>query len=74
MYEKFDKKRLNDKIDYDSVFDPNLSEEEYSEKLDKLLREYGKNLVERRTIIRQKLQGFREKTRKTDSRERWEKR
>jgi len=74
MYEKFDKKRLNDKIDYDSVFDPNLSEEEYSEKLDNLLREYGKNLVERRTIIRQKLQEFREKTRTTDSRERWEKR
>ena len=42
MYEKFNKKRLDDKIDYDSIFDPNLSEEEYTEKLDKLLREYGK--------------------------------
>ena len=67
-------KRLNDKIDYESIFDPNLTIEEYTEKLDNLLKEYGKNLVERRTIIRQKIQEFKEKVRTRDSRERWDKR
>jgi len=63
-------KKLSDEIDYDSIFDPDLTIEEYNEKLDKLLREYGKNLIERRTIIRQKSQEFREKIRTRDTRER----
>ena len=63
-------KRLSDEVDYDSIFDPNLTVEEYIQKLDKLLREYRKNLIERRTIIRQKTQEFREKIRVLDVRER----
>ena len=63
-------KKSSDVIDYESIFDPNLTIEEYNQKLDELLREYGKNLIERRTIIRQKSQEFREKVRTRDSRER----
>ena len=63
-------KKLSDEINYDSIFDPDLTIEEYNQKLDELLREYGKNLIERRTIIRQKSQEFREKIRTRDSRER----
>ena len=63
-------KKSSYEIDYDSIFDPDLTIEEYNEKLDKLLREYGKNLIERRTIIRQKSQEFREKIRTRDTRER----
>ena len=63
-------KKSSDEIDYESIFDPDLTLEEYNQKLDELLREYGKNLIERRTIIRQKSQEFREKIRTRDSRER----
>ena len=63
-------KKSSDKIDYDSIFDPDLTTEEYNQKLDELLREYGKTLIERRTIIRQKSQEFREKIRTRDSRKR----
>lgn len=63
-------KKSSYEIDYDSIFDPDLTIEEYNQKLDELLREYGKNLIERRTIIRQKSQEFREKIRTRDSRKR----
>ena len=63
-------KKSSDEIDYDSVFDPDLTLEEYNQKLDELLREYGKTLIERRTIIRQKSQEFKEKIRTRDSRKR----
>ena len=63
-------KKSSYEIDYDSIFDPDLTIEEYNQKLDELLREYGKNLIERRTIIRQKSQEFREKVRTHDSRKR----
>ena len=63
-------KKYSDEIDYDSIFDPDLTIEDYNQKLDELLRGYGKTLIERRTIIRQKSQEFREKIRTRDTRER----
>jgi len=63
-------KKSSYEIDYDSIFDPDLTIEEYNQKLDELLREYGKTLIERRTIIRQKSQEFKEKIRTRDSRKR----
>lgn len=63
-------KKSSDVIDYESIFDPDLTIEEYNQKLDELLRQYGKTLIERRTIIRQKSQEFREKIRTRDSRKR----
>ncbi len=47
-------------IDYDAVFDPSLSVDEYSEKLDDMLKKNRVGIVERRKIIRQKVQEFRE--------------
>ena len=63
-------KKSSDETDYDSIFDPDLTIEEYNQKLDELLREYGKTLIERRTLIRQKSQEFRERIRTCDSRKR----
>lgn len=57
-------------IDYDSIYDSNLSVEEYTEKLDDLLKKNQIGIVERRKIIRQKVQEFRELTRKKDVRHR----
>ena len=57
-------------IDYDSILDTSLSVEEYSEKLDDLLKKNRVGIVERRKIIRQKVQEFRELTRKRDVRDR----
>jgi len=57
-------------IDYDSILDTSLSVEEYSEKLDELLKKNRVGIVERRKIIRQKVQEFRELTRKRDVRDR----
>jgi len=57
-------------IDYDSILDTNLSVEEYTEKLDDLLKKNRVGIVERRKIIRQKVQEFRELTRKRDVRDR----
>ncbi len=57
-------------IDYDSVLDTNLSVEEYTEKLDDMLKKNRVGIVERRKIIRQKVQEFRELTRKKDVRHR----
>lgn len=57
-------------IDYDSILDSNLSVEEYTEKLDDLLKKNRVGIVERRKIIRQKVQEFRELIRKRDVRDR----
>ena len=57
-------------IDYDSVFDTKLSVDEYTEKLDDMLKKNRVGIVERRKIIRQKVQEFRELTRKKDVRHR----
>ena len=57
-------------IDYDSVLDTNLSVEEYTEKLDDMLKKNRVGIVERRKIIRQKVQEFRELIRKRDVRDR----
>ena len=57
-------------IDYDSILDTSLSVEEYTEKLDDLLKKNRVGIVERRKIIRQKVQEFRELTRKRDVRDR----
>ena len=57
-------------IDYDSVLDTNLSVDEYTEKLDEMLKKNRVGIVERRKIIRQKVQEFRELTRKKDVRHR----
>ena len=65
-----EEKKLSDYVDYDAVFDPNLTVEEYTEKLDEALIEAGVGMVERRMIIRQKVQEFRDKVRTTDIRKR----
>jgi hypothetical protein len=57
-------------IDYDSVLDTNLSVDEYTEKLDDMLKKNRVGIVERRKIIRQKVQEFREMKRVRDVRER----
>ena len=53
--------KLSDKIDYDSIFDLNLSPEEYMEKLDELMKKNRISIVERRKILRQKTQEFKNK-------------
>ena len=57
-------------IDYDSIMDKNLTLEEFTEKLEELLRQNRVGIVERRKIMRQKTQEFRELTRVTDTRHR----
>ena len=57
-------------IDYDSVLDTNLSVDEYTERLDEMLKKNRVGIVERRKIIRQKVQEFREMKRVRDVRER----
>jgi len=65
-----EEKKLSDHINYDAVFDPKLSVEQYTEKLEALLKEAHVGVVERKSIIRQKVQEFREKTRTKDARKR----
>ncbi|MFX1237820.1 MAG: hypothetical protein ACFE8P_08885 [Promethearchaeota archaeon] len=45
-------------IDYGSIMDKNLTLEEFTEKLEDLLRKNKVGIVERRKIIRQKQQEF----------------
>jgi len=52
---------IQEKIDYNSVFDLNLSVEDFIEKLDNILKHNRISLVERRTILRQKTQEFKDK-------------
>ena len=61
---------FNMSIDYDSILDTSLSVEEYTEKLDELLKQNRIGIVERRKIIRQKVQEFRELIRVRDVRDR----
>lgn len=58
----------NKTIDYESIFDETLTLEEYKDELRALLREHGVGIVERRKIIRQKAQEFRDRTRRRDMR------
>ncbi len=53
--------KLSDKVDYDSVFNLELSVEEYMEQLDTLLKQNRVSIVERRKILRQKSQEFKDK-------------
>lgn len=55
-------------IDFESIFEKDLSLEEYKDKLRALLRENGVGIVDRRKIIRQKVQEFRDRTRRRDMR------
>ena len=57
-------------IDYDSIMDKNLTLEEFTEKLEDLLRKNRIGIVERRKIIRQKTQEFKDLTRTRDVRHR----
>jgi len=54
----------DDNIPYDTIMDLNLSVDEYSEKLEALLRENRVSIVERRKITRQKVQEFKDEKRK----------
>jgi len=54
----------DDNIPYDTIMDLNLSVDEYSEKLEALLRENRISIVERRKITRQKVQEFKDEKRK----------
>ena len=56
--------KLAEKIDFDSIFDLNLSIEEYSEKLQELLDKSGVGIVEKRKLFRQKTQEFKDEKRK----------
>ena len=48
-------------IDYDSIFDLELSVNEYTEKLDELLKKSRLSIIEKRTLLRQKVQEFKDK-------------
>ena len=52
---------MQEKIDYNSVIDLNLSVDDFMEKLDDLLKHNRISFVERRTILRQKTQEFKDK-------------
>jgi hypothetical protein len=52
---------IQEKIDINSVFDLNLSVEDFIKKLDDLLKHNRVSLIERRTILRQKTQEFKDK-------------
>jgi len=57
-------------IDYDSIMDKNLTLDEFTEKLEDLLRKNRVGIVERRKIIRQKTQEFKDLIRTRDARNR----
>ena len=57
-------RRLSNTVNYGSILDLDLSEGEYMDKLDALLREARFTLIERRKIIRQKVQVFKDLKRK----------
>jgi hypothetical protein len=65
----YNRSKMSEKnIDFESIFDKDLSLEEYKDKLRALLRENGVGIVDRRKIIRQKVQEFRDRTRRRDMR------
>ncbi len=55
--------KYND-VDFDSIFDKNLDVGEYQEKLEELLRKSRIGIVEKRKLIRQKVQEFKDAKRK----------
>ena len=55
--------KYND-VDFDSIFDKNLDVGEYTEKLEELLRKSRIGIVEKRKLIRQKVQEFKDAKRK----------
>ncbi len=57
-------------IDYDSIMNKDLSLEEFTDKLEDLLRKNKVGIIERRKIIRQKTQEFKDLTRTRDVRNR----
>ena len=57
-------------IDYDSIMDKDLTVDEFTEKLEDLLRKNRVGIVERRKIIRQKTQEFKDLIRTKDARNR----
>jgi hypothetical protein len=59
-----DEEKLAQKVDFDSIFDLNLSVEEYSEKLQDLLDNSGLGIVEKRKQFRQKVQEFKDEKRR----------
>lgn len=59
-----DDEKLAEKIDFDSIFDLNLTIEEYSEKLQEILDNSRLGIVERRKLLRQKIQEFKDEKRK----------
>ena len=59
-----DEEKLAQKVDFDSIFDLNLSVDEYSEKLQDLLDNSGLGIVEKRKQFRQKVQEFKDEKRR----------
>lgn len=59
-----DEEKLAEKVDFDSIFDLNLSVDEYSEKLQDLLDNSGLGIVEKRKQFRQKVQEFKDEKRR----------
>ena len=59
-----DEEKLAQKVDFNSIFDLNLSEDEYSEKLQDLLDNSGLGIVEKRKLFRQKVQEFKDEKRR----------
>ena len=59
-----DDEKLAETIDFDSIFDLNLSVEEYTEKLQNLLDESQVGIVQKRKLLRQKVQEFKDEKRR----------
>ena len=57
-------------IDYESIMDKDLTVDEFTEKLEDILRKNRVGIVERRKIIRQKTQEFKDLIRAKDTRHR----
>ncbi|TFG01996.1 MAG: hypothetical protein EU542_05925 [Promethearchaeota archaeon] len=56
--------KLAQKIDFDSIYDLKLTVEEYAEKLQDLLDSSGIGIVEKRKLLRQKIQEFKDEKRR----------
>lgn len=52
---------MSENIDFDSIFDLELSVEEYTDKLNELFKKNRLSIIEKRTILRQKVQEFKDK-------------
>ncbi|TXT63757.1 MAG: hypothetical protein BAJALOKI1v1_670007 [Promethearchaeota archaeon] len=53
--------KLQDSIDYKSILDLEITVDEYRDKLDDLLKQNRIGIAERRKILRQKTQEFKDK-------------